>query len=126
MRHFFFIVMLALIVGLSIASCAQNQVDKIAESRQHEETALYLRLQGNLNDALAEQQKAVELNPQDSPSLTLLASIYDEIGSEQNNQEYLFRAREFLERAIKADPSNAVAHDMLGDSFFIIKFAKVI
>ena len=107
--------LVSILLMLTNAACAQSEAARIKESRQHEAKALELRQGGNLENALKEQQKAVELNPNDSKPLTILAGIARQISREQNKPEYLQQSKEALEKAITLNDKDAVAHEMLAD-----------
>lgn len=114
-------IMLGLIINLSTASCAQSQAAKFAESQQLQEKSNTLRLQGDLDGALTEQLKAVAITPDDEQLLIVLASVYSEISREHNKPEYLQKAKETLEKAVKLYPNNAVAHDSLAAALLQLK-----
>lgn len=107
--------LLMLIVALGLTACAQSEKAKIEQSRQFEKQALELRLRKNFRGALAEQLKAVDLNPQDSKPLTILAGIYQEIHETENVPEYFQKSKDVLEKAVKLNRKDAVAHSMLAD-----------
>lgn len=104
--------LLVLIVALGLTACAQNEQAELEQSRQFERKALELRLKKDFRGALREQLKAVELNPKDSKPLTILAGIYEEIGEAENAPDNIQKSKDVLEKAIKLNSNDAVAHDM--------------
>lgn len=89
-------------------ACGQQSVDlqeqdRIEQIAKHEEAAKQLRIKGEFQSALQEQQKAVELNPDDSESLRLLGGIYVEL-------KQWDKAIEVLEKGKKINQNNAGVH----------------
>lgn len=107
--------LLMLIVALGLTACAQSENAKLEQSLQFEKKALELRLKKDFRGALREQLKAVELNPKDSKPLTILAGIYQEIHETENAPENLQMSKDVLEKAVKLNANDAVAHSMLAD-----------
>ncbi|MDQ3322075.1 MAG: tetratricopeptide repeat protein, partial [Acidobacteriota bacterium] len=52
---------------------------------------------------------------EDAQGLTILAGIYQEIHETENVPEYFQKSKDVLEKAVKLDPNDAVAHSMLAD-----------
>lgn len=87
-------------------SATQKEQERIEQVMKHEEAARQFREKGDFQAALAEQQKAVELNPDDDESLRLLGGIYIELKQWDN-------AIEILERGKKINPNNgAVRYEL--------------
>jgi Flp pilus assembly protein TadD len=107
---------LLILVGFGSVSCAQSEEAKSEQSRQYQRKSNELRLQGNLEEAITEQLKAVEITPNDLQAQSVLGSLYIQTAQEKNKPEYLQKAKEPLEKAIKINPNDAVAHNMLADA----------
>lgn len=108
----FFLLML---VGFGSVSCAQSEEAKSEQSRQHQRKSNELRLKGNLEEAIAEQLKAVEVTPNDLQAQSVLGSLYEQTARLKNKPEYLLKAKEALEKAIKIDPNDAISHAIQAD-----------
>ena len=104
-------ILLMLIVSLT--ACAQSDEARLKQSQQHQEKSNELRLQGNLEAAITEQLKAIEITPNDLQAQSVLGSLYNQTAREKNKPEYFRKAQESLEKAIKLDPNDAVSHSML-------------
>lgn len=102
-------------ICLAVTACGQSNELKLEQSRQHQERSNELRLQNNLEAAIAEQQKAVSMTPNDSQAQSVLGSLYKQMAREKSKSEYLPKAKESLEKAIKLEPNDSVAHSMLAD-----------
>ncbi len=90
---------------LFINACAQNAEEKLKLSYQHEDKALELRKKGDIQGAIKEQLKAIELNSNDSKPLTVLAGMYMDIKQWE-------MAETTLEKALKIDGTDSVAHHL--------------
>lgn len=101
------------LICLNIMACAQSEQAKSEQSQQHQERSNELRLQGNLEGAITEQLKAIEITPNDLQAQSVLGSLYNQTAREKNKPEYYKKAQEALEKAIKLDPNDAVSHSML-------------
>lgn len=110
-----FTFLLILIISISLTACAQNDKAELEKSQQHQEKSNELRLQGNLEAAITEQLKAVELTPNDSQAQRVLGSLYKQTAREKNKPEYLPKSKETLEKAIQIEPNNPLGHSMLAD-----------
>lgn len=84
-------------------SAAQKEKERVEQVTKHEEAAKQFREKGDFQAALKEQQKAVELNPDDDESLRLLGGIYSQL------KQY-DKAVEILEKGKKINPNNAGIH----------------
>lgn len=109
----FFVLML---ISFSNFSCAQSEQAKSEQSRQYQRKSNELRLQGNLEGAITEQLKAVEITPNDLQAQSVLGSLYIQAAREKNKPEYLQKSKKPLAEAIRIDPNYAVAHSMLADT----------
>lgn len=105
-KRMFLVLVVALFVMLGNA-CAQTKEEKMKQIKEHEEKARQFRYQGNLEGAVKEQQKAVDIDPNNVGSLVLLGSIYLE-------KKDWKKTVEILNKAAAIEPNDAVIHDMLG------------
>ncbi len=94
---------------LITTACAQSEAEKLKLSYQHEDKALELRQKGDIQGAIREQQKAIELNSNDSKPLTVLAGMYIE---EKNWQ----KVKDVSSKAVKLNPKDAWAHYLLAQA----------
>lgn len=104
-----------MLISFGSISCAQSQETKLEQSLQYQRKSNELRLQGNLEAAIIEQSKAVELTPNNLQAQEVMGSLYIQTAREKNEPEYLPKAKEALEKAIKLDASDASTHSMLAD-----------
>ena len=86
-------------------ACGQTQADKQKQAAEYEKKAYDLRIQGKNKEALTEQSKAVELNP-DAESLLILTGIYLDLEEWQ-------KAVETARKAVAAAPDNSKTHYQL-------------
>lgn len=114
----FFVLML---ISFGNVSCAQSEEAKNEQSRQHQRKSNELRLQGKLEEAIIEQLKAVEITPNDLQAQSVLGSLYEQTARVKNKPEYIPKAKEALEKAIKIDPNDAVSHAIQADVLSQIK-----
>ena len=80
-------------------SSAQREQERVAQVIKYEEAAKQFRENGNFQEALQEQKKAVELNPDDDESLKLLGGIYIELKQYE-------KAVKVLEKGKQINPNN--------------------
>lgn len=98
-----------MVICLLNMACAQSAKQNIDESYKYEDKALELRKKGDLQGAIQEQQKAIELNPKDAKPLVVLAGMYDEIDDWEKTSET-------AQKAIEIDPNQAWAHHLYGNA----------
>ncbi len=107
--------LILMLISFSNFSCAQSEEAKSEQSRQHQRKSNELRLQKDLDGALIEQLKAVEITPNDLQTQQVLGSLYIQTAQEKNKPEYLPKAKEALEKAVKINPNDVITHSMLAD-----------
>jgi Tfp pilus assembly protein PilF len=102
------------------AACGQTETNKIKLSNEYARKAFESRQKGNLESAVQEQSKAVELNPNDGKLLTVLASIYISLYEQNKLKDDLQKAEIILKKALELEPGDAVGHDMLAGVFDLL------
>lgn len=88
-------------------ACGQSEEEKLKLSYEHEDKALELRLKGDLQGAIKEQLKAIEINSNDAKPLVVLADMY-------LDNKNLDKAKKTLEKALSIDSEDAIAHHLYG------------
>jgi tetratricopeptide (TPR) repeat protein len=94
------------------SACAQSEKDKIKLHNEYANKASELRKQGNLDGAIQEQKKAVELFPDNADTLAVLAGMYMTLYEKDSSKDNLENAKQLLEKANKINPNDAVSHKM--------------
>jgi tetratricopeptide (TPR) repeat protein len=100
------ILLIALLIFFSSACSQVKEETKMDKVQEYTEKAREFRIKGDSQNALKEQLKAVEANPNDDDSLMLLGGIYIEL------KQY-DKAVEVLQKSVKINPKNILAHHSL-------------
>src|SRR5690606_16282426 len=81
-----------LIVVFSLAlltACGDNQEDRSADAKRHQQSALAYQQQGQFRAALLEARNAVQLQPDNPAAYIILAQIYNQVGAYNSTQSLL-------------------------------------
>ncbi len=119
--RYLYLILLSCFLTLSACGQIESEKEKKAQFVKYELRALELRKTGDLQGAIIEQKKAVELAPNDSDPLSVLAGIYIELYDGRENRQDLEEAKRLLEKAIKLQPNDATIHDMLAGALQRLK-----
>ncbi len=98
-------------------ACGQTEAEKIKVHNQYVDKATVLRKQGDLQGAIEQQKKAVELFPNNADTLAVLAGMYINLHEENSSLENLEKAKELLLKASSIKPRDSVIHIMLAGVF---------
>jgi tetratricopeptide (TPR) repeat protein len=98
------------LLGFAAAGFGQTQPNSRAEAYYHFSKGRSLGDQGQMNGAIEEYKKALELDPDNSMIYSEMAEMYL-----KNNR--IREAVDTAERAIKADPDNLEAHRLLSSVY---------
>lgn len=93
-------------------ACGQMQADKIKQHNDYANKAAAFRNQGDLQSAVEEQKKALELFPDNPDTLAVLAGMYLTLNEDKPSKENLENAKQLLEKATKINPNDAVSRKM--------------
>jgi tetratricopeptide (TPR) repeat protein len=111
--RYLYLILLSCFLTLSACGQIESEKEKKAQFVKYELRALELRKTGDLQGAIIEQKKAVELAPNDGDPLSVLAGLYTDLYDEGKNTKDLAEAKKLLEKAINIQQNNATYHDML-------------
>ncbi len=91
-------------------ACGQTQEQKMKQIKEHEEKAKQFRYQKKFDEAIKEQQKAVDIDRNYVGSWVLLGTIYSEATQWQ-------KAVDALNKAVELEPKDAVIYALLGNAW---------
>jgi tetratricopeptide (TPR) repeat protein len=100
------IILVTLLIFFSSACSQVKEENKVDKVQEHTEKAREFRIKGDSQNALKEQLKAVEANPNDDDSLMLLGGIYIEL------KQY-DKAVEVLQKSTAINSNNGSAYYLL-------------
>lgn len=101
-------------------ACGQTESEKIELHNEYASESFQLKKQGNLQGAIEQQKKAVQLFPNNADSLSVLAGLYMSLYEKTSAKDNLIKSKELLERAIKIDAKDAVNHKMLSSTLELL------
>ena len=104
MKNIALAIALLLFIGIGVV---QAQDESVNVAMKHNREGAELLSQGNMDDALEEFQKAVELNPKDPVAQRNVAYVLDRQGKVEE-------AIDAYKQAIELDPKNLLAYNNLG------------
>ncbi len=93
-------------------ACGQTEAEKIKLHNEYVDKATVLRKQGDLQGAIEQQKKAVEIFPNNADTLAVLAGIYLDLYEKDSSKSNLENSKHLLERASKINPKNVVIREM--------------
>ena len=97
---------------LSNFACAQSEAEKAKLHNKFASRASELRSQDDLQAAIEEQKKAVEIYPNDANTLSVLAGMYLDFHEKNKSKESLNKAQALLKQAVNIAPNDAVIRQM--------------
>ncbi len=103
------VLLIALLLNLVTCACSQTKGGKLELAKQHKEKALNLRYEGDIQGAIKEQLKAVELDDKNVELLSNLAGFY----LDANEVE---KAKQTAEKVVKLDSNSAWGHFLQAES----------
>jgi tetratricopeptide (TPR) repeat protein len=105
-----------LISFLFLNACGQSKTEKAKLHNEYAKRASELRRNGDLQEAIKEQEKAVSLLPENGKPLTVLAGMYLDLYEQDASKINLEKAREILKKSTELDPKDAIGHKMYSET----------